>query len=89
MERPTRESLILLKKGIKRGKIIKMFGQPDKTDHPADEQKALFGEKLERMAMSKKKEYLSMERIAYFVPGGNIMLVFVFNKLDSWKFFPG
>ena len=91
MPRPARESLRMLKKGMKRGKIIKMFGEPDKSDRPGDAEKQLYGERLERANYSdeRKKKLLSMERLAYVVPGGQVCLVLIFDKLDAWNFFPG
>ena len=91
MEQPTRESLLMLKKGIKRRKIIKMFGEPDKSERMGDSYKKLYGENLERMinyTENDRKKLLSVERLAYLVPGGQICLNFIYEKLDSWKYFP-
>ena len=96
MEKPTRESLLTLKKGIKRKKILKMFGEPDKSDRPGQERNDFIKERYGGNYVSlspgdkkQEKKFLNMERFGYYVPGGNIMLVFVRDKLDSWKFFSG
>ena len=68
-----------------------MFGEPEVEDRPGAVQKRKFGENLERTDYSPdyKKKLLSMERFAYAIPDGSITLVFILNKLDNWKFFPG
>ena len=62
MEKLTQESMLLLKKGMKPKKVLKMFGEPEVKDRPGDVQKRMFGENLERTNYSPdyKKKLLSM-----------------------------